>query len=657
MGEERSLRRKPFMSRAAFLQRGGIVRGIAAVTLVLLVVSGLASIPAADLTINAQRVRAFSAQCQPNQPINLSPVDGEIDVIVTPTLICSAFSPANPGDTHAASQWRVTTTPGDYDCPVFDSGPDSMRLLQLTLDSGTLKGNTTYYWQVRHQGSSELWSPWSSETSFTTQNRPPNQPSGISPEDGASGIALGPTLRCSAFSDPDVGDSHSASQWRITVTSHDYSDPVFDTGADSFSLRQATIPPGKLNGNTTYYWQVRHQDNHGLWSPWSQEFSFTSENRPPDRPAGVSPEDGASGIALNPTLLSSAFSDPDVGDSHAASQWRVAATAGDHSNPVWLSPEVTTDLTQITIAGGLLNGNTKYYWQVRHQDNRGGWSDWSEERSFTTLNRPPDRPIPVSPASGATDTSLPLTLESSMFSDPDIGDTHAASQWQITANAGDYANPVFDNAHEAGSSLTSIDVTACILNPGTTYYWRVRYRDNHGAWSNWSEESSFTTQSAPPDSPPVNTENHPPDQPACVAPEDGATHVSTTPTLKASAFHDPDVGDSQAASQWQITTTSGDYREPTVDRLESLNSIIFPDRALSPQTAYYWRVRYQDSHGAWSEWSEESCFTTRAEEPSGAAGKINTTSWLYLAGIVAVAALAIAAVAWRNARAAAMATQ
>jgi chitodextrinase len=538
------------MSKAAFLQRGGIARGIAAVTLVLLVIAGLVSIPAADLTVYAQRAQAFVAQCQPpNQPSNLSPADGEAGVILTPTLECSAFSSANPGDTHTASQWRVTATPGDYDCPVFDSGPDSMRLLQLTLDSGTLEGNTTYCWQVRHQGSSELWSPWSPETSFATQNRPPDQPSCVSPEDGASGIALSPTLRSSAFSDPDVGDSHAASQWRIT-----------------------TIPD-------------------------------------------------------------------------------------DYGNPVWLSPEVTSDLTQITIASGHLDGNTTYSWQVRHRDNRGDWSEWSEESGFTTLNRPPDRPIPVSPPSGATGTTLPVTLESSAFSDPDGGDTHAASQWQITTNAGDYGSPVFDNAHEAGSSLTSIVVTACSLNPDTTYCWRVRYQDNHGAWSDWSEESSFTTQSTPPDSPPVNTENHPPDRPVCVAPEDGAKNVSTTPTLESSAFHDPDVGDSQAASQWQITTTSSDYREPTVDRLESLTSIIFSDETLSPETTYYWRVRHQDSHEAWSEWSEESSFITRAEAPAGTANETNVASWLYLAGIAAVAILAFAAVAWRNARATATATQ
>jgi hypothetical protein len=279
MGEKQSLRRKLVMSRTAVLQKMGFARRAASITLVLLVLAGLASVPAADLAVYAQGVRAFTAQCQPpDQPYNLSPADGEEGVFLTPTLKCSAFSPAAPGDTHAASQWRMTTTATDYGSVVFDTGPDSLSLLEVTIESGILDGNTTYYWQVRHQGDNELWSPWSSETSFTTQNRPPNQPSCISPEDGASGIALSPTLRCSAFSDPDVGDSHTASQWRITIAPGDYGNPVWLSPEATSDLTQITAPSGILNGNTTYYWQVRHQDNQGDWSEWSEERSFTTLN-------------------------------------------------------------------------------------------------------------------------------------------------------------------------------------------------------------------------------------------------------------------------------------------------------------------------------------------------------------------------------------------
>jgi len=566
--------------------------------------------------------------------------------------------------------WQDARSSSNYD--IYGQSVDSAGSARWTVngvpvctaaeDQGSLSaasdgsGGAIVTWQDSRNATKDIYAQRVQSSGLLS--RPPNQPSNLSPADREEGVGLTPTLKCSVFSPAEPGDTHVASQWRMTATAGDYSSPVFDSGPDSFGLLQVTLNSGRLNGNTTYYWQVRHQGNNGLWSPWSGETSFTTQNRPPNQPDGVWPQNGASGISLTPTLQSSAFSDPDVGDTHAASQWRMTIASGDYSTPIFLSPELTSNLTQITIDSPLA-GHTTYYWQVRHKDNQGGWSAWSEERSFTTLNRPPDRPAPVSPPAGTTGTNLSPALESSVFSDPDSGDTHAASQWQITTKAGDYGSPIFDNAHAAGSSLTSIAVPPCSLNPSTTYYWRVRYQDNHGAWSDWSEEASFTTQSKPPDVPQGNTENHPPDRPVCVAPEDGARDVTTTPTLKASTFHDPDVDDSQAASQWQVTVKPGDYQDLRFERLGSDNTITVSAETLSLDTTYYWRVRYQDSHGAWSEWSEESSFTTEAEAESGGGSSSKTTiaSWLYLAGIAAVAILAMGAVAWRNARAARMATQ
>ena len=42
----------------------------------------------------------------------------------------------------------------------------------------------------------------------------------------------------------------------------------------------------------------------------------------------------------------------------------------------------------------------------------------------------------------------------------------------------------------------------------------------------------------------------------------------------------------------------------------SLTEIVVPSRQLSPGTAYYWQVRYQDSQSIWSEWSPETSFST-----------------------------------------------
>lgn len=105
----------------------------------------------------------------------------------------------------------------------------------------------------------------------------PAQPSNISPPNGTDGISLTPTLQSSAFSDPDADDTHAGSQWQITTTLRDYSSPIFDSGTDNSNLTSITVPSGTLTYSDTYYWRVRHQDNHGDWSSWSMETAFTTE--------------------------------------------------------------------------------------------------------------------------------------------------------------------------------------------------------------------------------------------------------------------------------------------------------------------------------------------------------------------------------------------
>ena len=118
-----------------------------------------------------------------------------------------------------------------------------------------------------------------SSEDYTLSDWFPFQPSNVSPANGTTGISVIPTLQSAAFSDTDAGDTHAASQWQITTMPGDYSSSVFDSGTDGSHLIQITLSSGILNGNATYYWHVRHQDNHGAWSTWSTETSFATDER------------------------------------------------------------------------------------------------------------------------------------------------------------------------------------------------------------------------------------------------------------------------------------------------------------------------------------------------------------------------------------------
>ncbi len=104
----------------------------------------------------------------------------------------------------------------------------------------------------------------------------------------------------------------------------------------------------------------------------------------------------------------------------------------------------------------------------------------------------PERPSNSLPADGALNLSASLILSASPFSDPDSGDFQASSRWQIRAASGSYSSPVFDSG-ETTANLTSIRIPWGTLEPGTAYFWRVRYKDNKNGWSDYSLETTFTT--------------------------------------------------------------------------------------------------------------------------------------------------------------------
>lgn len=547
-----------------------------------------------------------TAMQPPDTPSNALPTDAATDISLTPTLSTSAFSDPDVGDTHAASQWRISDTSGDYSSPVYDSGTTTTNKLSIVIPSGNLLYNDTYYWQVRYQDSYGRWSEWSTETSFdTVVSGSPNTPGNVSPTDTVIDVALAATLTGSAFSDPDAGDTHAASQWQITDVSGDYTTTIYDssvTSEESENLETVTIDTSVLANETVYYWRVRYQDSFGNWSTWSAETSFTTiQWHTPSKPSNISPVDSGIDVILTPTLASSDFHDADVGDTHLASRWQIRSDTGNYTTPVLDSNVDTENLIEYTVAEGYLDYDETYYWRVRYQDNSSQWSSWSDETVFDTITTSvPNPPVNVTPANGATGLSRLPRLETSDFVDEDVADTHMATQWQITTTSGDYDSPVL-NIAESATFLTSLPVPVQ-LEYGTIYYWRVRYRDSYGNWSNWSTETSFTVIAV------VS-----PDTPSITSPEDDSIDLSVTPTLESSVFSDSDAEDTHEASQWQISTTLGDYTSPVYDSLTdtaNLTSISVPADELDYNTTYYCRVRYQDGYGLWSAYSAEISFTT-----------------------------------------------
>jgi hypothetical protein len=93
------------------------------------------------------------------------------------------------------------------------------------------------------------------------------------------------------------------------------------------------------------------------------------------------------------------------------------------------------------------------------------------------------------------EVSLTPLLETEEFDDPNYNDVHSQTQWEITDEDG-YI--VFDVTTD--SSLTSLTVPKMILDYDTKYIWRVKFIDNYGGASDWSEDGFFTTEFSQQDS-------------------------------------------------------------------------------------------------------------------------------------------------------------
>ena len=101
----------------------------------------------------------------------------------------------------------------------------------------------------------------------------------------------------------------------------------------------------------------------------------------------------------------------------------------------------------------------------------------------------PDAPVLTAPTDGMVNVILQAILKSGAFHSP-AGAGHGRSVWQIALDP-DFAEMVFSLI--SSEHLTSLTLPEFILNPGTSYYWRVRYLDGNGLASDWSEVFTFVT--------------------------------------------------------------------------------------------------------------------------------------------------------------------
>jgi hypothetical protein len=159
-----------------------------------------------------------------------------------------------------------------------------------------------------------------------------------------------------------------------------------------------------------------------------------------------------------------------------------------------------------------LNDGT-WYWRVMAVDFAGNESEWSAVGVFTIDTTEhciggPETPILLSPANGAANVSLTPVLSIQEIIDTALCNYPLKFRWRISKDP-DFQGLVAQVNSES-KDLTSYQLSELILDPSTTYYWKVRIIGSQGNNSEWSNVFSFTTQ--PPAGDDVDDNGIPDDQ-------------------------------------------------------------------------------------------------------------------------------------------------
>jgi photosystem II stability/assembly factor-like uncharacterized protein len=223
----------------------------------------------------------FRVSSVPSAPTIINPVNSSVNNSVAPLLRTSEFSNVDPGVTHYATQWQVSTT-SNFSNIVYDPGAiTGSTPRQITMPNGVLSSNTLYYVRARHKGISTEWSPWSTTVVFTTNavgvSTPTISYTGLIPSEIV--------LRSSAFGLFGTGaqDTHATSDWEIYKISGASSTLVYSAynspNKTSITVAKTDISGGELSSGEFYRARVRHtgtgygNSSYSAYAP-AGEFTF-----------------------------------------------------------------------------------------------------------------------------------------------------------------------------------------------------------------------------------------------------------------------------------------------------------------------------------------------------------------------------------------------
>jgi hypothetical protein len=341
------------------------------------------------------------------------------------------------------------------------------------------------------------------------------------------------------------------------------------------TISQYQVVSNVLQNNTYYYWRVRAM-NSTQTSPWSSQWDFTTIVAGLPAPTLISPANNSINISLT-TIL-------DWSDVTGAVSYRVQVATDSLFNSLVLNIPGLGG-SQYSVQTGQINPGTKYWWRARASNGTVEGS-YSEIWNFTTVPPIPSPPVLISPANGATNVTVPLTMTWNTSS--------GATSYNLQVSTSSiFSSVVID---ESGLTSTSYIATSAQLLGNTQYFWRVSATNASGT-SAWSTVWNYTTGLAIPIAP------------LLIAPLNNSTGVSLFPLL--------DWNNVNGATSYAVqVSTDSNFTTLIINQsgFSASQYQVSSANNLQYNTLYYWRARAGNSAG-YGPWSTKWHFTTTVAPP------------------------------------------
>jgi len=389
---------------------------------------------------------------------------------------------------------------------------------------------------------------------------------------GTGNISSDPRFAQAGYVDPGTGDWIAGDYHLLSVRGR--WNPAADGGAGAWVLDGAHSPCIDAGDPASPYASEPSPNggrrNMGAYGN-TAEASKSNVNNAPETPADPTPADGATDQARNVDLSWAQCEDPD-GDPVGYDVY-----FGKDALPV--APVVFAQAAT-TYDPGLLDPHAIYHWRIVARDAFGGIAPgpiWS----FQTANAAPQTPSGPIPADGAADQRHDVVLDWAPCADADsdpvtydvyFGKDALPGSPTVTGQVG--------TGHDPG-----------LLEPDTTYHWRVVARDPYGGEAP-GPEWTFTTKP-----------NTAPSAPSAGVPLNGATDQLLNVDLAWNVCIDDD-GDPVTYDIY-----FGMDALPGSPSATGLPNAAFDPGALVSFSTYHWKVVARDPFGGEGE-GPEWTFTT-----------------------------------------------